>query len=441
LRSSSKKQPAFDPSELEDLIFSPAVGNGVGSHLVGTVDEPGPPTVDTTAVTTVVTGLEIEPFEPNIISVKPDQSTVDMSDVTTVADMPTVVRAIPPTVAEALPTTVDRSPAKGKLWITDNGDLVPESRVRRIRLAQDVINAAEEAVYDTLWSARPVAAADGDRESSRVVQAGYDYLGKRTRLSKKTIQRVVARLMEKDFIAIERPADIYQRTSTMYRVFSYKTVLDRHMRKGRTHVVKLGPGFVYARPLDLTTVAGTNLSTVDDSARTTAVNPTTATVDKLDRSTVVPESIINIGQGSYESNSTSLLYAALAPYGAVDDDIVRRLWIACRQQAADCTSQEIVHFIEEKGRLVRGKDARIYSPLGFLLTSVPKCLAGESFRIYREQQARLRAAEAAEEARRQAELEAWRREQEERLRDPKVSEEDKRFIRECLGMSPPPMLD
>src|SRR5271170_5268894 len=33
---SNKKQPAFDPSELQDLIFSPAVGTGVGSHLLGT---------------------------------------------------------------------------------------------------------------------------------------------------------------------------------------------------------------------------------------------------------------------------------------------------------------------------------------------------------------------------------------------------------------------
>src|ERR1700679_4383479 len=31
---SNKKQPAFDPSELQDLIFSPAVGTGVGSHLL-----------------------------------------------------------------------------------------------------------------------------------------------------------------------------------------------------------------------------------------------------------------------------------------------------------------------------------------------------------------------------------------------------------------------
>src|SRR5260370_33467920 len=35
----SKKQPAFDPSELNDLIVSPAVGTGVGSLLLGVTEE------------------------------------------------------------------------------------------------------------------------------------------------------------------------------------------------------------------------------------------------------------------------------------------------------------------------------------------------------------------------------------------------------------------
>ena len=88
-------------------------------------------------------------------------------------------------------------------------------------------------------------------ESFRVVQAGYDYLGRKTRLAKKTIQRIVAKLIDKDFIAIERPADIYERTSTVYRVFSYKAVLERHVQKGRSHVAKMGPGFSYVRPLKI----------------------------------------------------------------------------------------------------------------------------------------------------------------------------------------------
>jgi hypothetical protein len=122
----------------------------------------------------------------------------------------------------------------------------------------------------------------------------------------------------------------------------------------------------------------------------------------------------------------------LSKYGAVDDDIVDRLIRNCKQQMPDCTDEEIIHFIEEKGSLVRVRDSRIYSPIGFLLTAVPKCLSGEAFRFYREEQVKRREAEAAYESRRQAELDEWRREQEARLADPNVSEQDKQFIRECL---------
>jgi predicted transcriptional regulator len=140
---------------------------------------------------------------------------------------------------------VDRQ--TGEFWITEEGSVVSQGRVKRIRLARDVMSSAEESVYDTLWTASSAEESAG-RDLSRVVQAGYDYLVKHTELSKRTIQRIVEKLIDKDFIAIERPADIYQRSSTVYRVFSYQTVLDRHIEKGRLHVAKLGPGVSYVRP-------------------------------------------------------------------------------------------------------------------------------------------------------------------------------------------------
>jgi hypothetical protein len=49
-------------------------------------------------------------------------------------------------------------------------------------------------------------------------------------------------------------------------------------------------------------------------------------------------------------------------------------------------------------------------------------------------QLKRREAEAAYEARRQAEPDEWRREQEAQIADPNVSEQDKQFIRDCLGV-------
>ena len=275
---SSKKQPEFDPNELSDLIFSPAVGKGVGSHLLGGAAPPFPapaesPESDAVAEMTTVdrsdsredSGLQSAASILLQLPVLTDLekplaaylSTVDRDEIATVAavDQTTVDRLETTTVVDSDVTTVDNSvlstvPISTRVvfWITENGDLVPQGRVKRIVSAKDVINQAEEAVYQTLWTAEPLET--GERDAFRVVQAGYDYLGKKTRLSKKTIQRIVAKLIDKDFIAIERPADIYRRGSTVYRVFGPQAVLEQHIRKSRSHVAKVGPGFSYVRRLE-----------------------------------------------------------------------------------------------------------------------------------------------------------------------------------------------
>lgn len=245
--SRSKKQPAFDPSELEDLIFSPVVGKGVGSHLIAVGRNMS--TVDETTT--------VEKMAPAATSLSGEVPTGD------VHDMATVVLTDMASVVGISAATVDTSRRRlNALWITRNGDLIGSRRVRRIADARDVINPGEQAVYDALWS---VGVPDTARPDSRIAQAGYDYLGRQTGFAKKTIQRVIDKLLEKDFIVIERPADIYRRTSTVYRVLDFAAVLERHTQKGRTHVAKIGPGFSYVQPFS----AETEMSTMDRHGMTT----------------------------------------------------------------------------------------------------------------------------------------------------------------------------
>lgn len=225
---SSKKQPDFDPTELSDLIYTPAVGSGVGSHLL----EPELSTVEQFHQATV---------DPVAIVDMSHMSTEEVPEMSTVEDSSTV--------DEIKEATVDISNHAVVVWITEQGEVVPKGRVRRIGVAKDVINPAEESVYETLLAADSVSPNSASEEPFRVVEAGYDYLAKRTHLSKRTIQRIVEKLIDKDFIAIERPADIYRRSSTVYRVFSEKKVLEHHLQKGRLHVAKLGPGYCYVRRL------------------------------------------------------------------------------------------------------------------------------------------------------------------------------------------------
>jgi hypothetical protein len=340
------------------------------------------------------------------------------------------------------------SPSKpAKLWITENGDLVADGRVRKIRLAQDVINSAEESVYDTLWNAKLLQTDES--EGCRIVQAGYDYLVKRTRLARKTIQRITAKLLEKDFIAVETRADIYQRTATVYRVFSYKAVLDKHLKKGRLYVAKMGPGFSYARPLeaaalgqgndqpDMSTVAMFNVPPIVRTDMPTVARETTVTVVKIDGPTVVKMSGHLLDTSDLDNTSSSAIRQELGQYGPVDDDVVQQLIARCRELAADCTGEEILHFIREKSALIQKKKGSVYNPLGFLMTAVPRCFTAESLRMIREESRRKREGKAIEEVREVAAMERWRREQEASLLDPGVSEQEKHLIRLCLGLNTP----
>jgi predicted transcriptional regulator len=317
------------------------------------------------------------------------------------------------------------------LWVTDDGDLVSQSRVRRIRIAQDVVNSAEEAVYDTLWNTKTAQGAAATGDSARIVQAGYDYLMKRTRLSKKTIQRVIDRLIHKDFIAIEKPADIYRRIPTVYRVFDYRAILAHHLRKGRTHVAKIGPGFTYARPIDdprhtsvealnMATVGSINMSTVRSGDLSTGRKETPVTGANKNQSTVVQQTTRYIDKNLLEkptsasttapsSEATTTTAPAELISGLqkllefVDTEAATLLWNECRLRVPDCQADEVLYFAQGKASVCAG--GRINNPVGFLLTTVPKCFEGPAFANFRRAEQR----KAEEEQNR-------RRSEEERLR-------------------------
>jgi hypothetical protein len=102
---------------------------------------------------------------------------------------------------------------------------------------------------------------------------------------------------------------------------------------------------------------------------------------------------------------------------------------------SDCSVTEIIHFVHQKGSLIRqDRSGRITSPMGFLLTAVPKCFTGETFERYRQQEHKRQEEERAVRERQQAEIEQWRREQESVLNDANASEDDKRFARQILGI-------
>lgn len=199
-RSKSKSQLAFDPAELEDLIHTPAVGLGVSSHLLSRAEPPDQvTTVDTFTLTTVV-----------------------KRNVTTVVEFDV--------------------PAPASIWKTESGAILSGRQVRPIRSVDDILSDAERSVVDFLRGlARP-------GQGGLLAAAGYDGIGKATGLSRKTVQRIMAKLREKDVLVVDRPADIYTRSVTVYRLRDDAAVLRLHRQRGRTHSARIGPGVVYAAP-------------------------------------------------------------------------------------------------------------------------------------------------------------------------------------------------
>ena len=292
----SKKQPEYDPNELADLIETPAVGKGVGSHLLAAQE-------DCQEVTIVVTSLEA----PVVDSISSSVDTTEAAPIlpphkpfpapATEADP-----AIPVTQVNSLESTLDEfkvtiedkslgSPVDtflqdtsqattvvtsqtgvlSRLWISDSGEIVPESRVHRVAAAADALSNGEATLYNLLLGAPALR----ETKDARSVQAGYDSLTKRTGFSRKTIQRTIDRLIAKHYIEIETPADIYSRTPTVYRVHGTAAVLNRLTQHSRTHVAKIGPGVAFVMPL----------SSLSDSADT---------VDTSDSGPVVPRGLSTV---------------------------------------------------------------------------------------------------------------------------------------------------
>ena len=160
----------------------------------------------------------------------------------------------------------------GRLWISESGEILPESRVHRIAAAADALSNGEEALYQFLWRSLALR----ETANTRSIQAGYDFLSKGTGFSRKTIQRTIDRLIAKHYIEIETPADIYRRTATVYRVFGPDAVLDRLARRDCTHVAKIGPGVAFMTPLGM---LAERPDTVVTSEPSTLVTHRVSTVD------------------------------------------------------------------------------------------------------------------------------------------------------------------
>jgi hypothetical protein len=313
--------------------------------------------------------------------------------------------------------------------------------IREMKLAQDAHTRAEQQVYEYLWQNAKVL-----DEMSRTITIGFGAMARMVRLSESNARINVRSLIAK--LAIEEFGDYNCEKSLgrTYRIFNYSEILKRRREAGLLWYMRRTLAVVFVnpstgqpvdsavrKPRPLKSASGPNLS------RDGGVNLTPEPLPKLggepgiNLEPLYREEDREKNLRETSSSSDSLLFDALSQYGVADDDVLKRLRTQTRNICPDFTDEELIHFIHSKGQLIRRRDSSISSPIGFLLTSVPKCFAGEAFQLFRKAQRDAREREAAERAQREAEFENWRKEQQAILDDPNASEEDKKWARKMLS--------
>lgn len=419
---------------------------GCGQHVVASKNElkESPnrdSTVGSSRLTTVPSGYASTP-PPTVVSESVPTVGGDYSDS---PQYPVVSRQDP-----AWTTSVGTGP--GRQWVTEEGQVVSEKQIHSFRLAQDSLNPNERAVYQVLWNAREAQPITGE-PNIKLIRIGYDAMARQSNMAKKTIQRVIPRLISKGFIEVAQAPDFLTRTPSAYRVHSFKKVLDLCKERGRTHIAKLGHGISFIQPIPPGTVDSAAGSTVVRKSSTTVVIPPPPTVVRKSSSLESlfsnkeiqdVQSLENQAPSHYSftSSSSSLpespnslsegLRALLQRYQTeLDSDAIQRLWNECRRRVPDCTAEEVLYFSQAKAMLF--STGKINNPVGFLLFAVPKCFEGHSFEQFRKEQQQARLAELERARRAEQEMQQVRQQLLDMVNDASSSDADRRFAERLLN--------
>jgi hypothetical protein len=110
----------------------------------------------------------------------------------------------------------------------------------RLQLAQDGHTHLEQAIYELLWKENGAA---NSKDECRQARAGYHRIARQLHTNPKTIKRCLMTLCNK--LSMERIPDLYdpderarQHIETTFRVYSYRSIIQRRKSAGLTHFIR-----------------------------------------------------------------------------------------------------------------------------------------------------------------------------------------------------------
>lgn len=311
---------------------------------------------------------------------------------------------------------------------------VGRRRLHRCTLVQDAHTPGEQVVLNSLYRmAKSPRWGRSQVDGSFLVRAGLRDIAEQTCMHETNVRFNLRSLIEKLAIELVEGEDRRRQTARVYRVFSYKQILDKRRASGLEWVIKnRGVRFVpkdkaeeilasEALPSDdwsetdeLPSASLTELGSESLEARGSASLPVVLGSSSLE----------NSFQEASSSLPHNLIKGLQDLIPVFDNEAVTSLWQECRIRARNCTAEEVLFFAKEKSLICR--NGKIQNPVGFLLAAVPKCFEGGAFATFREEQRRKADEDRKLEIERQNSI---------RLQEQRVAEEAEAYRRaeETLG--------
>jgi len=229
-------------------------------------------------------------------------------------------------------------------------------------------------------------------------------------MAKKNVRQNIARLFEKLALEILEDFETISSQARLYRVFSYKQILERRRAAGLEYVLR-NKGVVFCTPngkslvsspaYEITPGDETSIRPAPPKKRRPSLYPVSGPS--------VPSLPAPASEQHLENDELQTVVVALNRYWPVDQAAAVQLLRDCRRTRPDARAEEIAFFVREKLELAR-QNRHITNPTGLILATVPQAFVGSAFEQFRkrmERQAALAAEEKQRKEQQNASLNAW----------------------------------
>ncbi len=185
----------------------------------------------------------------------------------------------------------------------------------------------------------------------------------------------------------------------LYRLYSYKEILDRRKAAGLEYVIRKKSVVFVTESGDVVALPGLAKTGTRKSLRQTGESGYRPSNEVLTQGARAEQLDLDVRQIS----------EALSQHWSVDEAAAQQLLRQCRAIRRDAEIDEIVFFINEQLQIAL-TNKNIKNPTGLILATVPQCFEGSAFqesRRRRNEGLRLAAEEAERKRAQERDLQAW----------------------------------